>query len=85
MVDSVPFSRPKRNIARDFSDALMLAEVIHHYNPKMVELHNYPPANAIQTKIKNWNTLNSKVLKKIGITLTSKEIEAISNATPGII
>lgn len=36
MVDSVPFSRQKKNIARDFSDGLMMAELIHHYYPKKV-------------------------------------------------
>jgi hypothetical protein len=36
MVDGVPFSRQKKNIARDFSDALMMAELIYHYYPKKV-------------------------------------------------
>lgn len=36
MVDSVPFSRQKKNIGRDFSDALMMAELIHNYYPKKV-------------------------------------------------
>jgi hypothetical protein len=63
-VDEIPLSRPKRNIARDFSDggereavilwlhvhvlrlptllcAVLMAEVVHHYFPKLVELHNY--------------------------------------------
>ena len=34
------------------------AEVVRHFMPKMVELHNYSPANAISQKIYNWNTLN---------------------------
>ncbi|GFH16235.1 SPEF1-like protein [Haematococcus lacustris] len=40
-VDEIPLSRPKRNIARDFSDGVLTAEVVHHYFPKLVELHNY--------------------------------------------
>jgi hypothetical protein len=40
-VDSVPLSRPKKSIARDFSDAVLVAEIVHHYFPRMVELHNY--------------------------------------------
>jgi hypothetical protein len=36
MVDNIPFSRPKKNIGRDFSDACMMAELIHHYYPKRV-------------------------------------------------
>ena len=74
MVDSVPLSRPKKNISRDFSDCLLMAEVIHFFNPKIVSLHNYPPSNAVSKKITNWNTLNLKVLKKIGIHLSKQEI-----------
>ena len=51
MVDSIPFSRPKKNIHRDFSDGVLLAELIYHYDPKIVSLHNYPPANAVNKKI----------------------------------
>jgi hypothetical protein len=57
-VDSIPLSRPKRNIARDFSDGVLLAEVVHHYFPKYVELHNYSAANSIRQKLYNWSTLN---------------------------
>ena len=51
MVDSIPFSRPKKNINRDFADGLMLAELIHHYSPKLVSVHNYPAANSLGKKI----------------------------------
>ena len=45
-IDAIPLSRPKRNIARDFGDGCMLAEVIAAYFPELVELHNYSPANS---------------------------------------
>jgi len=32
-VDSVPISRTKRNLNRDFADASLMAEVIRHYFP----------------------------------------------------
>ena len=67
MVDSIPFTRTKKNISRDFSDGVMMAEVIHHYRPKAVALHNYPAANSFNKKVNNWNTLNTKVLKKLGL------------------
>lgn len=53
-VDEVPLSRPKRNIARDFSDGVLVAEIVAHYFPKLVEMHNYPPANSYAQKIYNW-------------------------------
>lgn len=40
-VDSIPLSRPKKNIGRDFADGVLMAEIVHHYFPKLVELHNY--------------------------------------------
>jgi hypothetical protein len=49
-VDEVPLSRTKKNIARDFSDGLLTAEIIHYYLPQIVELHNYSPANSTKSK-----------------------------------
>jgi len=40
-VDSIPLSKPKKSIARDFSDGVCVADVVHCYFPKLVELHNY--------------------------------------------
>ena len=37
-VDEVPLSRPKRNIARDFADGVLVAENVSHYFPRLVEL-----------------------------------------------
>lgn len=56
----VPFDS-SRNISRDFSDATMMAEVIGHHFPKIVELHNYPPTNSLKSKLANWTTLNSTI------------------------
>lgn len=82
MVDGIPFSRTKKNINRDFSDGVMMAELIAHYRPKLVELHSYPAASSASKKIVNWNTLNTKVLKKLGLGLGKKEIEDIVNCVP---
>ena len=84
-VDEIPLSRPKRNIARDFSDAVLLAEVIRHYFPSMVELHNYPSANSTQQKMYNWTTLNSKVLRKLGYNMAKEDIEAVIQCRPNAV
>ena len=66
-VDEIPLSRPKRNIARDFADGVLVAELCHHYFPRLVDLHNYPPANSMQQKLYNWDTLNSRArLRRLG-------------------
>ncbi len=76
-IDSIPLSKQKKNIARDFSDGKLLAEVIKYYLPKMVDINNYPSSLNTNQKNNNWVTLNNKVLKKININLTKNEIDNI--------
>lgn len=84
-IDEIPLSRPKRNISRDFADGVLVAEVVAHYYPRMVELHNYPSANSFAQKLYNWQTLSKKVFKKIGLAMSKAEMEALSNAEPGAV
>lgn len=84
-IDAIPLSRPKRNIARDFSDGVLLAEVVAAYFPHLVEIHNYPPANSLKQKIYNLETLNTKVFKKLGLTISRPVIEDIVNCKPGAV
>jgi hypothetical protein len=35
-VDEIPLSRPKKIITRDFADAVLMAEIINHYVPKII-------------------------------------------------
>eukprot|EP00758_Cryptobia_borreli_P010020 Tbor_TRINITY_DN5529_c1_g14::TRINITY_DN5529_c1_g14_i1::g.12968::m.12968 len=84
-VDSIPISRPKRNIARDFSDGSCVAEIVKHFFSKLVDLHNYSPANGIPGKISNWNTLNTRVFRKLYFEVPDEEIRDITAAVPGSI
>ncbi|KAK2948523.1 putative Calponin homology domain [Blattamonas nauphoetae] len=85
-VDTFTITRPKKNIARDFSDCVNMAELAKHYFPKLVDVHNYPAANSVPRKITNWNTFNVKVLKKLGMNfLTSDDIQNIASCVPGSI
>ena len=59
-----------------------MAEVVKQYIPHLVELHNYSAAHSVSQKTYNWNTLNQKVFKKIGFTLTKKDIEDAVNCVP---
>jgi hypothetical protein len=84
-IDAIPLSRPKKNMARDFSDGVMLAEVIAAYFPHLVEVHNYPATSNVRQKIYNYETLNAKVLKKLGWAIPRDTIEDIVNAKAGVI
>ncbi|XP_067876734.1 sperm flagellar protein 1 isoform X1 [Heterodontus francisci] len=84
-IDRVPLSRPKRNIARDFSDGVMVAEVVKHFLPKLVEIHNYIPANSTQQKLSNWQILNRKIFSKLHFHIPEDILKKLVKSSPGII
>ena len=49
-----------KNLARDFSDGVLVAELMKHYFPREVQLHNYTTSNSASAKYINWKTLNCK-------------------------
>lgn len=79
-VDSYILSRPSKKLSRDFSDAVLLAEILKCEFPKLVDLHNYVSCCSVQSKIKNWDILNQKVLRKLQINLKRDEMEKLSKA-----
>jgi hypothetical protein len=81
-VDSIPLSKPKKSICRDFADGVLMAEIIKYHIPKLVDIHNYPSTNSSTQKLYNWNTLNTKVLKKLGINLNKEDIDNILQYKP---
>ena len=81
-IDGVPLSRPKKNFARDFSDGVLVAEVVRHFVPRLVEMHNYIPAQSVAQKQSNWETVQAKLLKKLKVRITPGQIQAIVSAKP---
>ena len=84
-VDELPLSRPKKNIHRDFSDGVLIAEVIHHYYPHIVELHNYPASHSVKQKEYNWTTLKQKCFKRMGFPVKKELLANCARAVPGAI
>lgn len=62
-----------------------LVEILKHHFPKRVEMHNYSPQNAFNRKLNNWQTLNRKVLSKLGMGLSEDVLENLANAKCGAI
>ncbi|KAM3135138.1 hypothetical protein pb186bvf_012784 [Paramecium bursaria] len=81
-VDSIPLTRPKKHIGRDFADGVLMAEVVNHYIPRIVDIHNYSLAHSLQQKQYNWSTLNSKVFKRMGFQITQNDIDAVIQVIP---
>ncbi|XP_030603506.1 sperm flagellar protein 1 isoform X1 [Archocentrus centrarchus] len=84
-IDKIPLSRPKRHITRDFSDAVMAAEVVKHFFPKLVDLHNYVPASSTQQKLSNWKLLNRKVFSKLIFHVPEETLKKITLSTAGAV
>lgn len=82
-IENIPISKPTRNFARDFSDCVLLAEIVHHFQPNLVELHNYSFTTSTGQKFRNWETLNMKVLRRLGFVLHQKDIEECVTIVPG--
>lgn len=40
---------------------MVMAELVAHFNPKIVELHNYIATGSLSQKVNNWKILNGKV------------------------
>jgi len=64
---------------------VLCAEVLYNFLPKLVHLHNYSAANSVKKKKVNWETLNRKVFRKIGIHLTDATIQGLIDARHGVI
>ncbi|KAL7304110.1 hypothetical protein TKK_0003568 [Trichogramma kaykai] len=84
-LDEIPLSRPKRNVTRDFSDGVLIAEILKRYYPKIVDIKNYIPASNTMNKIDNWSTLNRKVFPKINMKLSPELIKRLAQSQPGVI
>lgn len=50
-----------------------------------MDLHNYASANGVNVKKENWNTLNRKVLSKIGMKLNQDTVHQLANGHQGAI
>ncbi|CAB1424837.1 unnamed protein product [Pleuronectes platessa] len=87
-IDRIPLARPKRHITRDFSDGVMAAEIVKYFFPKLVDLHNYIPANSTPQKLSNWSLLNrqdTKVFSKLNFHLPEDTVNRIALSTAGAI
>ncbi|ANQ07289.1 Uncharacterized protein PCOAH_00016170 [Plasmodium coatneyi] len=78
-ISSFNLSRKIKNIHREFSDGVLMAELVNICLPKFVELHNYSKANSISQKRYNWNTLNERVFRRLGFRIDKRHVEEIVN------
>ncbi|XP_055845014.1 sperm flagellar protein 1 [Episyrphus balteatus] len=70
---------------RDLSDGVIVAMMLKEMYPKLIDLHNYSSSSSVQLKRTNWETLNNKVFKKLGIQQNSNILDSISRSISGFI
>lgn len=84
-IQKVTLSKRITKIKKTLSDGVLVAEIIKHYLPNLVNMHNYTFCSSKSNKKVNWECLNYKVLWKLHIKQTNQEIEAIIDQKPYII
>ncbi|XP_076961486.1 sperm flagellar protein 1-like [Callospermophilus lateralis] len=84
-LDQLPLSRPKRHLTRDFSDGVLVAEIVKHFHPRLVDLHSYIPACNTDQKLSNWSLLNRKVFCKLCFCVSEEDIRKVVANVPGAI
>ncbi|XP_016061852.1 PREDICTED: uncharacterized protein LOC107532108 isoform X2 [Miniopterus natalensis] len=63
----------------------MLAEIVKHFHPRLVDLHNYVPTCNTDQKLSNWSILNRKVFHKLRFCVSEADIRKVVANTPGAI
>ena len=79
-VDTFTLSRPKKSISRDFSDGVLMAEILNLMFPRIVDLHNYFQAHNYERKMVNWRLLQKKVFVRLGLNLKEETLGAVANS-----
>ena len=57
-------------MARDFSDGLLLSEILNNFFPKLLDQHIFFDRNSFESKKKQWELLYQKGLKKLDVSLS---------------
>ncbi len=63
----------------------LLAEVVQHFLPDIINIHNYITTGTFTQKKSNWEVLNRKVFGRLGLNLPEVIINDLCNAKPSIV
>lgn len=78
-LDTIPLSRPVRNLETDFSDGILVAEIVAYFFPEYVDLDMFHVARNMSQRTKNWRLLNSDVLPKLSLHAPGTVVHDITN------
>ncbi|XP_034477994.1 sperm flagellar protein 1-like [Drosophila innubila] len=63
---------------RDLSDAVTIAQLFKKLDTSLVNMDNYISHCSLALKLENWETLNFKVLRRMGFILSASELEELA-------
>lgn len=82
-LDTLHFSKPKKNLTRDFADGVMFFEVLKQVCPQqIVEQHNVTPTFNKTQRLNNWKQIQKRINSRSILTITNQEIDAIVTFQP---
>lgn len=64
---------------------VLVAEIVKHFRPRLVDLHSYIPACSTDQKLSNWSLLNRKVFRKLHLCISDNDIQRVVSNRPGVI
>jgi hypothetical protein len=64
---------------------VLMSQVLHHYHPRLVDLHNYTSTLSPPQKHSNWQTLNTKVLRKLHCPVSNDDVDRVVRGEKGAI
>ena len=78
-LETIPLSRPVQALESDFSDGILIAEIVAYFFPEYVDLEIFQPARNMSQRTKNWRLLNAEVLPKISLHAPGTVVHDMTN------
>lgn len=85
-LDTIPLSRPILNFNIDFSDGILVAEIISFFFPEYVDMDMFfLNARNLSQRTKNWRILKSDLLPKLGLHAPGTVVHEITHGDHRVI
>ncbi|XP_023173779.2 uncharacterized protein LOC111601435 [Drosophila hydei] len=66
---------------RELSDVVHMAKLVKKFNSKLIDMYSYTSRNSLALKIENWEIFNFKVLRKLGLRLSSDDLTQLASGS----
>lgn len=81
-LQSLDLTFPVKNVRRDFSNGLLIAEIFFWYFQDDIQMHSYENGNSIENKLSNWSQLESFFSKR-NVNISRELIDGTIHCKPG--